>query len=160
MACPPAPSAGWSRAIPAMGRARSCLLARAKVDFRLVVDQDPDDIVRKLRAHLDRHGFDDIEITPLTTFLPVKTPVTDPFVQIVVDAAEGAYHQPLVVQPTSPGSGPRSVFAGWTDMPIVGLGVANIGSQVHAPNENIAVEDYRQGIKHIAAIIELFEASA
>jgi acetylornithine deacetylase/succinyl-diaminopimelate desuccinylase-like protein len=134
--------------------------ARAKVDFRLVVDQDPDDIVRKLRAHLDRHGFEDIEIKPLAAFLPVKTQVTDPFVQIVIDAAGGVYDQPIVVQPTSPGSGPRSVFAGWTDMPIVGLGVANVGSQVHAPNENIAVEDYRQGIKHIAAIVRGMGAGA
>jgi len=135
-------------------------VARAKVDFRLVVDQDPDDILRKLRAHLDRHGFNDIEVIPLASFLPIKTPVTDPFVQVILDAAATVYDQPLVVQPTSPGSGPRSVFAGWTDMPIVGLGVANIGSQVHAPNENVVIEDYRQGIKHIAAIIQNFGASA
>ena len=133
-------------------------VAKAKVDFRLVVDQGPEDILGKLRAHLDRHGFDDIEVIPLITCLPIKTPVTDPFVQIVVDAASRVYYQPLVIQPTSPGTGPRSVFAKWTDMPIVGLGVAHIGSRVHAPNENIFLEDYRQGMKHIAAIIELFGA--
>jgi acetylornithine deacetylase/succinyl-diaminopimelate desuccinylase-like protein len=45
-------------------------------------------------------------------------------------------------------------------MPIVGLGVAHFGSQVHAPNENIVLQDYRQGIEHIAAIIELFGTHA
>jgi acetylornithine deacetylase/succinyl-diaminopimelate desuccinylase-like protein len=130
-------------------------VARAKVDFRLVVDQDPQDIMRKLRAHLDCHGFADIDVNLLTASLPIKTPVTHPFVQVVVDAASRVYDQPLVVQPTSPGTGPRSAFAGWTDMPIVGLGVAHLGSQVHGPNENIVLEDYRQGIKHIVAIIEL-----
>jgi acetylornithine deacetylase/succinyl-diaminopimelate desuccinylase-like protein len=131
-------------------------VATAKVDFRLVVDQYPKDILRKLRAHLDRHGFEDIEVTPLNTYLPIKSPVTDPFVQIVVDAASRVYDQPIIIQPTSPGSGPRSVFASWSSMPVVGLGVAHIGSQVHAPNENIVLADYQQGIKHIAAIIEQF----
>ncbi|MGD8398070.1 MAG: M20/M25/M40 family metallo-hydrolase, partial [Anaerolineae bacterium] len=36
--------------------------AHAKLDFRLVPEQDPHDILRKLRAHLDIEGFDDIEI--------------------------------------------------------------------------------------------------
>ena len=39
--------------------------ASAKVDFRLVPDQDPDDIRKKLRAHLDEHGFSDVQITDL-----------------------------------------------------------------------------------------------
>ncbi len=32
--------------------------ASAKIDFRLVPDQDPARIIPLLRAHLDRHGFD------------------------------------------------------------------------------------------------------
>ena len=133
--------------------------ATAKVDFRLVVDQNPDDILRKLRIHLDNHGFDDVKMNPLSTALPAKTPVTDPFVHIVVEAASHVYRQPIVIQPTSPGTGPRWVFSEWSDMPIVGLGVGHIGSQIHAPNENIVLEDYREGIKHIAAILELFNGN-
>ena len=129
--------------------------AKAKIDFRLVVDQHPEDILGKLRAHLVSYGFDDIEIRPLKMRAPAKTPVDHPFVQLVADAAYRAYGQPLVIQPTSPGSGPRAVFSEWTAMPIVGLGVGHIGSAIHAPNENIVLEDYRDGIKHIAAIIEL-----
>ena len=84
---------------------------------------------------------------------PVKTPVDHPFVQLVVEAASCVYDQPLVVQPTSPGSGPRYVFSEWTAMPIVGLGVGHIGSAIHGPNENILIEDYLQGIKHIVSVI-------
>lgn len=133
-------------------------VAKAKVDFRLVVDQDPEDILRKLRAHLDRYGFGDIEVTSLNTSPPTKTPVTDPFVQVIMDAASRVYDQPLAIQPTSPGAGPRHVFTEWTDMPIVGVGVTHIGSRSHGPDENIVLEDYRQGIKHVVAIIELFGA--
>lgn len=132
--------------------------ATAKVDFRLVVNQDPEDIFRKLRAHLDRHGFDDIEATLLTKSWPVKTRVTDPFVKTVTDAAALVYDQPIEIQPTSPGSGPRYVFARWTRMPIVSVGVSHIGSRSHGPDENIRLEDYRRGMKHIVAIIDLFGA--
>ena len=34
----------------------------AKIDMRLVPDMTPEDIVAKLRAHLDKRGFGDIEI--------------------------------------------------------------------------------------------------
>src|ERR1041384_3086591 len=33
--------------------------ASARVDFRLVIGQDPEDILKKLRAHLDAEGFSD-----------------------------------------------------------------------------------------------------
>ncbi len=39
--------------------------ARAKIDFRLVPDMDPAEIVRLLRAHLDANEFQDIEIIEL-----------------------------------------------------------------------------------------------
>src|SRR2546428_5222290 len=36
--------------------------ATAKLDFRLIPDQDPDDVLDQLRKHLDRHGFERVEI--------------------------------------------------------------------------------------------------
>ena len=36
--------------------------ASAKVDFRLVPDQTPQEVLEKLRKHLDAEGFSDIEI--------------------------------------------------------------------------------------------------
>jgi acetylornithine deacetylase/succinyl-diaminopimelate desuccinylase-like protein len=41
-------------------------------------------------------------------------------------------------------------------VPAVSVGVGNFASNPHAPNENIVLEDYIQGIKHIAAIIDDF----
>jgi acetylornithine deacetylase/succinyl-diaminopimelate desuccinylase-like protein len=132
--------------------------ATAKVDFRLVVDQDPHDILEKVRRHLHRHGFSDVEVRLRKTSPPVKTPITDPFVSLVMEAGKRVYTEPLLIQPTSAGAGPRHVFAKWTDMPIVGVGVTHIGSRSHGPDENIRLADYLEGTKHIAAIIELFGA--
>src|SRR5262249_42133245 len=37
--------------------------ASAKVDFRLVPDQTPQQVLKQLRAHLDAEGFSDVQIT-------------------------------------------------------------------------------------------------
>src|SRR5207249_3715068 len=65
--------------------------AMAKMDFRLVPDQDPDDILAKLRRHLDSHGFGDIEIQTLGGERPARTPVTDRLVGIMRKAIRDAY---------------------------------------------------------------------
>jgi acetylornithine deacetylase/succinyl-diaminopimelate desuccinylase-like protein len=36
--------------------------ATAKLDFRLIPDQDPGDILARLRKHFDAHGFEKVEI--------------------------------------------------------------------------------------------------
>src|SRR5258708_38050201 len=36
--------------------------ATAKLDFRLIPNQDPADVAAQLRRHLDSHGFDKVEI--------------------------------------------------------------------------------------------------
>jgi len=128
--------------------------ATAHVDLRLVVNQQPADILDKVRRHLVAHGFGDIQVEMLEGMMPAKTAVNTPFVDVVVQAARRAYKNEITVLPTSPGAGPREVFSTWTDMPIVGLGVGHAGSGVHGPNENVILEDYREGIQHIAALIE------
>ena len=128
--------------------------AMAKLDFRLVMNQDPEDILKKLRRHLDSQGFESAKIGKTKKYWPSKTPVTSPFVEIVRQAARQAYNKDIVVLPTSAASGPRYVFSNWSTAPIVALGVGHSGSRIHAPNENIRLEDYRQGIRHIAAVIQ------
>ncbi|MGI6574932.1 MAG: M20/M25/M40 family metallo-hydrolase [bacterium] len=61
--------------------------ATAKVDFRLVVDQDPEEILTLLRKHLDRHGFNDVQIKPLSFAKASKTLVTTPFVNVCRESA-------------------------------------------------------------------------
>ena len=131
--------------------------AMAKVDFRLVPDQKPDDIIQKLCTHLEKHGFDDLHAKVLASATPSKTSSRHPFVSTVATAALDAYDEEIILLPTSPGTGPRWMFSSWTEMPIVGLGVGNADSNIHAPNENITLNDFRQGITHIAAILKQFE---
>ncbi|HWR29298.1 MAG TPA: peptidase dimerization domain-containing protein, partial [Negativicutes bacterium] len=127
--------------------------AMAKLDFRLVVDQDPAEIVNLLRTHLDKHGFEDVEIHTLSGCKPSKTSPNTPFLDVVLESGKQVYDKPFIVGPTMPGTGPRELFSQWTDMPIVALGPGYPGSKNHAPNENLVLTDYFEAVKHIIALL-------
>ena len=133
--------------------------ATAKLDFRLVPDQDPADILEKLRAHLDAAGFHDVEIVVEGPEPPARTDPGDPLVAAVVAAARRAYGAEPVVMPLMAGTGPMYELCQRWGIPAVGAGVGWAGSRSHAPNENIRLEDLQQGIKHIALIMEEFSAA-
>lgn len=130
--------------------------ASAKVDFRLVPNQDPEDIVLKLRSHLDREGFKDIEITYWGGEPPAKTDSDDPFVQLVVETAQDVYGKPMEIVPMIGGSGPNHPFIHHLHLPVATAGIGYPGSNAHAPNENMRIDLYLQGAEHIARIISEF----
>ncbi|MGD8623414.1 MAG: M20/M25/M40 family metallo-hydrolase [Anaerolineae bacterium] len=130
--------------------------ARAKLDFRLVPDQDPYDILEKLRAHLDRQGFGDVEIHAEGPEYPARTDLDDPLVGAVVRAARRAYGTEPVVKPLMAATGPMYELCQRWGLPAAGAGIGWVGSRGHSPNENVRLEDLRQGIKHAALILEEF----
>jgi acetylornithine deacetylase/succinyl-diaminopimelate desuccinylase-like protein len=131
--------------------------ASAKVDMRLVPDQDPREIFRLLRAHLDAHGFGDIKTTLLAAEHPAKTDLDAPLVKAVTAAVQQVHgHDPVIV-PITPGSGPMYVLCQAIDIPSVsGPGGGNPDSKIHAPNENMVVEDYINAIKGMAVLFDEF----
>lgn len=133
--------------------------ARAKVDFRLVPDQEPDDIVRKLRAHLDAQGFEDIHIQPMGHTRPARTDPHHPFVALVNDAASRVYGVDPAIEPIIGGSGPMYPFIHRLGLPVVSSGVGYPGAGPHAPNEHMRLKDFINGIRHTAYIIEAFGRS-
>lgn len=130
--------------------------ASAKVDFRLVPDQDPDDIRQKLRAHLDEHGFSDVQITDLGGDPPARTDPDDPFVQLVAKVAEEVYEMPMQLVPLVGGSGPSHPFVHDLGLPVATAGLGYPDTKAHAPNENIRVDLYLKHARHMARIIKEF----
>ena len=130
--------------------------ASAKVDFRLIPDQTPEDILEKLRKHLDQEGFEDVEIKYLGGEAPGRTNPDDPFVKTVVDTAKEIYGVPMAIVPMVGGSGPNHVFLEELKIPIVTAGIGYPGSKAHAPNENIVIDHYLKGAKHITRILNEF----
>jgi len=130
--------------------------ARAKLDFRLVPDQDPGRVVELLRKHLDLHGFADVELSVLAAERAGRTPLEASLGRVVMDTAKDIYDVSPVLVPIAPGSGPIYALCQRFGIPGVSTGCAYSGSQVHAPNENIRLKDFERGTQHIAAIVERF----
>lgn len=130
--------------------------ASAKVDFRLVPDQDPDDIRQKLRAHLDEHGFSDVQITDLGGDPPARTDPDDPFVQLVARTAEDVYEMPMQLVPLVGGSGPSHPFVHDLGLPVATAGLGYPDTRAHAPNENIRVDLYLKHARHMARVLKEF----
>jgi len=132
--------------------------ASAKVDFRLVPDQTPEQVLKSLRVHLDHEGFADIQIKYLGGERPARTDPDDPFVALVVETARPVYGYPMQIVPLSGGSGPNHAFVHHLKLPVVSAGIGYPGSQGHAPNENIRLDLYLKGAMHIARILKEYGA--
>jgi acetylornithine deacetylase/succinyl-diaminopimelate desuccinylase-like protein len=128
--------------------------ALAKMDYRLVPDQDPNDILEKLKEHLLRQGFGDIEVRLVSLDYPVKTPAELPVVDAATRAALSVYGNAPVVSPTQGGSGPMYPFKKHLDLSFVSFGVGYWDSSNHAPNENIRLEDYKSGLKMVIDFVD------
>jgi acetylornithine deacetylase/succinyl-diaminopimelate desuccinylase-like protein len=132
--------------------------ASAKIDFRLVPDQTPEQVLKLLRAHLDAQGFGDVQVTFIGGEAPGRTDPDDPFVKLVVDTAADVYGVPMEIVPMIGGSGPNHAFLEYLKLPVVTAGVGHPGSQAHAPNENLRLDLYVKGAKHIVRILKAFGA--
>jgi acetylornithine deacetylase/succinyl-diaminopimelate desuccinylase-like protein len=131
--------------------------ASAKVDFRLVPDQDPDDIFAKLRRHLDDRGFTDVELKRSGAMWPYKASAEDPFIALAKRIGEEFYQQPYRLDPLGGGSSPEYAFgAPLGDIPIVWAGVGYFNSRGHAPDENIRLADFVKGSQYLARILNEF----
>lgn len=130
--------------------------ASAKVDFRLVPDQTPEEVLALLRAHLDEQGFSDIKIQYWGGEAPSRTDPDDPFVQLVVETAADVYGMPMQMVPMVGGSGPNHIFKEALGIPIVTAGLGYPGGLAHAPNENIRIDLYLKAAKHIVRILIAF----
>jgi acetylornithine deacetylase/succinyl-diaminopimelate desuccinylase-like protein len=129
--------------------------ASAWLDFRLVPDQQPDDMLELLRSHLDRRGFTDVEITVLAKADAAVTPPDDPFVVRAVTVAERLTELPASVFPIVAGSLPVAASLK-RHVGVPGLMVPDnavyYGSAAHAPNEHIRLEDIAPAVRYLLAL--------
>jgi acetylornithine deacetylase/succinyl-diaminopimelate desuccinylase-like protein len=130
--------------------------ASAKVDFRLVPDQRPAEVLEKLRAHLDAQGFSDVHIEFLGGEPPARTNPDDAFINIVVDTAKDVYGVPMQKVPMTGGSGPNYPFVHDLGLPVATAGMGYPETRAHAPNENIRLDLYLKHAKHMLRVLREF----
>jgi acetylornithine deacetylase/succinyl-diaminopimelate desuccinylase-like protein len=101
------------------------------------------DIVKKLRAHLDKHGYSDVEINVVGD-VPWAKRASDTDIGRAVNATFDAFripHGALTAEESIMGGyWPAYLFAGAVlDIPIMG-GMAGSGGNSHAANEYMVIE--------------------
>jgi len=130
--------------------------AFVKLDFRLVYDQNTDDLVKKLRIHLAKRGFTDMTIYKLGTVEPSKTDINAKIVKATSIAAQQVYKKKPVLFPNMWGSGPDFVFTKILKLQSVWTGCSPSYANIHAPNEFTTTKNVLDGICYASMIIQEF----
>ncbi|MBA3323233.1 MAG: M20/M25/M40 family metallo-hydrolase [Pyrinomonadaceae bacterium] len=130
-------------------------MAVARLDFRLVPDLTSHIVIKLLRHHLDVRDFKDIEVIELASAPYAKSSINSVVARAATNAAVEVYEAPALVYPLDPASGPVGAVCGVSapPVPVVSFGISYAGSNPHAPNENIRLDDFTQGVKYFGRVI-------
>ena len=130
--------------------------ATAKLDFRLVPDQDPDEIAAGLRRHLDEAGFADVAIEVLGAERPGITDPDAPVVRLNAEVGAEVYGRPARVTPLTGGTTPMYLFTE-RGVPVVAPGVGwGAMNRAHSPNEFMRLQDFDRAARHLARLAVRF----
>jgi acetylornithine deacetylase/succinyl-diaminopimelate desuccinylase-like protein len=128
--------------------------ARALLQLQLVPNQDPDDVERKLRRHLDEHGFGDVAVEVHGRIWPSPGVLGTPLVDAALAAASSVYGEP-VVYPQLPGAGPARVLLDVLGATTVSpAGTTRLTSNLHGPNEHGSIGDYLDHVRFNVRLLE------
>lgn len=126
--------------------------AIAKCDVRLVEPLTPDHVFERIEAHVARHA-PRVEVVRHNGMLPSKTPLDSPYAAPIVRAIRAARGEEPLLYPTVGGSLPDYVFTKILGKPAFVVPYANADEANHAPNENLEVVRFIDGIKTGAALL-------
>ncbi|WP_171136628.1 M20/M25/M40 family metallo-hydrolase [Ruegeria sp. HKCCC1038] len=127
--------------------------AIAKCDVRLVEPLTPDYVFERIEAHVARHA-PEVEVVRHNGMLPSKTPLDSPFAKPLREAIVAARGVEPLIYPTVGGSLPDYVFTKILGKDAFVIPYANADEANHAPNENLEVIRFIDGIKTGSAVLE------
>ncbi|HEX9099006.1 MAG TPA: M20/M25/M40 family metallo-hydrolase [Candidatus Dormibacteraeota bacterium] len=132
--------------------------ATAKLDFRLIPDQDPDEILIRLRKHFDAHGFERVEIVWHDGEKPARSDPSSEVARTVIECVKDLHGEP-VLWPFMQATGPMHPVVADLGVPtVLPVGVGRPDNRIHAPNENIHAADYINAIRLMCRVWERFGA--
>lgn len=130
--------------------------AFAKLSFRLVPDQCPEDILKKVKSHLEHHcpAGVEMEIRLGHTGQPYATDPNSKFALAAQNALRLSFNaEPMLIR--EGGSIPIvQTFRDILGVDTLLLGLALSDAQVHAPNENFPVANFEAGIRLNQALLK------
>lgn len=125
--------------------------AGAKITCRLVPDQDPEDIVKKLKAHIEEHKPAGVTVT-VSEFdkgKPFITPFDHPAIQAAGKSYEKVYDVPTAFTRMGGSIPIVAAFDEILDLPVVLMGFGLSSENFHAPNEHFHLENFDKGLRVI-----------
>jgi acetylornithine deacetylase/succinyl-diaminopimelate desuccinylase-like protein len=129
--------------------------ARAKIDMRLVPDMTAGDTIAKLKAHLVKRGFGDVDVNMTGGYDPSTTPSDAPYVRAELALYKRAGIDP-VVSPRSGGSWPGYLFTGAPlSLAAGGFGLGH-GDRAHAPDEYYVIDSIHPKVRGYVAAAQSF----
>jgi acetylornithine deacetylase/succinyl-diaminopimelate desuccinylase-like protein len=133
--------------------------ATAKLDFRLIPNQDPADVLAQLRRHLDSHGFEKVEIVWSDGEKPARSDPDSVVGKTMIDCVRELHGEP-VLWPFMQATGPMHPVVADLGIPtVLPVGVGRPDNRIHAPNENIHVVDYINAVRLMCRVWERFGAA-
>ena len=128
--------------------------AVAKCDIRLVEAQNPADILAKVASHVRRHAPEVECVTHGPGMLPSKTPLTSPYAEPIRRALLAARGVEPLLYPAGFGSLPGYAFTKILGIHAFVVPYGNADSANHAPNENLTLDCFFNGIRTGAALLD------
>jgi acetylornithine deacetylase/succinyl-diaminopimelate desuccinylase-like protein len=113
--------------------------AYCTIDHRLPPDLDPEVCRRKIRAHLDRHGFGDIGIKVMMSVGAQKLSVKDDLAQAALRVFKAWNIEPAV-WPRRGASGPTGFFSQMLGLKVLGATGVGYASGHSGPDEFLVIE--------------------
>jgi acetylornithine deacetylase/succinyl-diaminopimelate desuccinylase-like protein len=126
--------------------------AKVKMDLRLAVNQDPNDIYQKIESHIEKYKLP-VDISCLGMVSPSKTPIDLDIVQKVIASVEKVHKKKVLVIPAIGATFPDYIFTQILGLPSILVPYANADEDNHSPNENLDVSCFFNVIKTTCQVI-------
>lgn len=128
--------------------------ARATCQLRYVVGTDPHDILPALRRHLDRHGYQDVQVQPLERdfFNATRLDPEHEWAKFVATSLENTASKRPHILPNLAGSLPNEAFTDILGLPTVWVPHSYRGCSQHAPNEHVLKSLSRDALRVMAGL--------
>ncbi len=143
--------------------------AIAEIDIRLVMESDPNRLIKLVRDHIVEQGYYITESEPTEeerlnheriiqfdydiSYLAFRTSFDSRVGKWLNRALTRSFGQAPVRQRTSGGSIPISPFVTTLDIPAVTVPTVNRDNNQHSPNENLRLGNFKEGIITVLGIL-------
>jgi acetylornithine deacetylase/succinyl-diaminopimelate desuccinylase-like protein len=127
--------------------------ATAKVDVRLVGDQDPAAVLGCIERFIAERGFAGVEVRKIMSQPPSRTSLSDPYAAVVSGAVADGFGSVPKKVPSLAGTTPDWVFTKLLCVPSVLVPIGPYDQNHHGPNEYMSVRLFFCGVRTYASLI-------